>query len=483
MRVEISNDTKYDSGIHPKVTEIVFLRSDCGDFFKEDRFPNLITFHSCNSISLNQQLYRHRYGMLQEEYDSMDFCFTPLPGRGQNIIKLPELILNSHSLKELYCHNNCMVKLELNCPSLTYLDCSFNNLSNLNLNCPSLEKLICIHSEIHDIELNCPSLRQLICSHNHLTEITLVNSCLEYLQCDNNHLNILTLFCPALTDISCSNNELSYILVNHDQEEGNAILNFIDDMDKSRKDESGELRRRIRDGEDDWGPDAGWNSEDERDSNNDQNPEDEQGPEDKQGFEDEQGPEDEQGFEDEQGPEDEQGFEDEQGPDDEIFEIKPCTRSAYYFHNDFHESRIYCPSIIRLDFNSNDLNKLIINSQTLECLDCCHNSLINLEIKCPTLESLWCAHNRLKKIDLNYPRLNSLHCARNYLVKLDLKCPLLEKLWCYGNERLCGKRLTELNGLDLCDKMKKIECSYDLKEKMEIIKKALPNLVLNYRWW
>jgi hypothetical protein len=117
MNVWIKNNTEYDTGIHPNITKIHFNRRVMGDFFKGNRFPDLI-FLACNCNGLRK------------------------------------LEINSPSLRKLYCQANKLTELKLNCPSLQKLHCQANKLTELKLNAPSLQYLNCSYDKTK-IEMPC----------------------------------------------------------------------------------------------------------------------------------------------------------------------------------------------------------------------------------------------------------------------------------------------------------------------------------------
>jgi Leucine-rich repeat (LRR) protein len=110
MKITVGENTEYDTGDHSEVTEIFFKRHVAGNFFKDNRFPNLVN---------------------------------------------------------LDCSHNALKKLELNCPSLQKLECQYNRLTKLELICPSLQELWCGCNYL--TELNCSSLQKLRCDCNNLT--------------------------------------------------------------------------------------------------------------------------------------------------------------------------------------------------------------------------------------------------------------------------------------------------------------------------
>jgi hypothetical protein len=209
MKVIINDNQNYDTGIHTDVTEIKFERNIVGDFFNDDRFPNLI-YVNCSEN------------------------------------KITELKLNCLSLLKLKCSNNFLTELKLNCPLLLELNCCANYLVELKLNCPFLKKLDCAGNKLRILDLNCsydmenetggrisgdflqvirissnmlsslqlfcPSLLDLFCAENKLTKLEIKCSTLRVLCCDYNKLNEIILICPSLIDLNCSGN----LLVNLD---------------------------------------------------------------------------------------------------------------------------------------------------------------------------------------------------------------------------------------------------------------------------
>ena len=148
MEIRVEDNNEYDTGIHPEVTVIEFRRRAVGEFFKENRFPNLVKLPCINN-------------------------------------QLTKLELNCPSLRELWCYHNQLAELELNCPSLQELDCYNNQLTKLELDCPSLRELWCYSNRLTNLELVCPSLQTLWCSHNKLMDLYGLEFCadLEKLRC------------------------------------------------------------------------------------------------------------------------------------------------------------------------------------------------------------------------------------------------------------------------------------------------------------
>ena len=150
MLITVNNfNYDYDAGFHPEVTKILFDREVAGEFFKDDRFPNLV---------------------------------------------------------ELVCSYQRLTKLELNCPSLQKLRCAYNRLTKLELNCPDLVKLYCSCNLLTKLELNCPYLQVLGCSGNRLTKLELICPSLRTLWCSDNQLTDLNglEFCADLNELCCS---------------------------------------------------------------------------------------------------------------------------------------------------------------------------------------------------------------------------------------------------------------------------------------
>jgi Leucine-rich repeat (LRR) protein len=190
MSIIIEENTDYDTDVHPEVTAIHFRRTIVGNFFKDDRFPNLVRLD----------------------------CYGN---------QLRELQVNCPSLQKLWCESNCLTTLELNCPPivttattsraadgcaiircpfLQELRCGDNKLTKLDLICPSLQTLRCSNNKLTKLELNCPSLRMLLCSYNKLTTLDLIcPSLLTLWCCDNKLTNLNGLeYCENLSDLRCS---------------------------------------------------------------------------------------------------------------------------------------------------------------------------------------------------------------------------------------------------------------------------------------
>lgn len=142
MMIVVLEPGRYDSGVHPEVTWIIFRMKSAETFFRDNRFPNLVYLDCCE-------------------------------------VKLTELELNCPSLQVLDCSWNFLTKLELNCPSLQDLNCYGNKLSKLEVNCPSLQNLSCFANQLTSLYLNCPSLQILDCSENRLTNLNGIEFCTE----------------------------------------------------------------------------------------------------------------------------------------------------------------------------------------------------------------------------------------------------------------------------------------------------------------
>jgi Leucine-rich repeat (LRR) protein len=177
MIIEIADNTDYDEGFHPEITEISFSRRNAQRtrFFEKDRFPNLVVLR-----------YYH----------------------GHSYTCNPRLKIKCSSLKKLWCEQSHLEKLELNCPSLQELNCSENLLKNLRLKCPHLVELNCAHNKLEELDLDCPSLQILYCDYNRLTKLELNYQYLLVLSCCANNLTELEFNCPSLQDLWCGSNEL-----------------------------------------------------------------------------------------------------------------------------------------------------------------------------------------------------------------------------------------------------------------------------------
>jgi Leucine-rich repeat (LRR) protein len=171
MKIIIKENKEYDTGIHPEVEKIIFERQNVGDFFEEDRFPNLISI----VCSRNQ---------------------------------LSRLKINCSSLIGLDCSQNQLIDLELNCPYLIFLDCSINQITELKLKFSFLRTLVCSVNKLKILELECPSLIELHCGSNNLTELALFCPALIRLNCCiDNLINLNTVeFCENLRLLLCYRN-------------------------------------------------------------------------------------------------------------------------------------------------------------------------------------------------------------------------------------------------------------------------------------
>lgn len=131
MSIYVKHSKEYDTGIHIEIAHIVFGRNCIGDFFKGDRFPNLVKLDCSHA-------------------------------------RLTKLDLTCHALQVLRCNNNLLTELELDCPFLQELACHDNKLTKLELNCPSLRILACFNNPLTDLNgvEFCTELKTLYCSEN-----------------------------------------------------------------------------------------------------------------------------------------------------------------------------------------------------------------------------------------------------------------------------------------------------------------------------
>lgn len=189
MRIDVRDNKDYDTGIHPEVTVIVTYGRELGNFFGENRFPNLVELdYGCRGIKSLRVVCPSLQVLWCTEGD------------------LTELELNCPSLRELYCYHNRLTELKLNSLSLLELNCGCNQLTKLELDCPSLQRLLCISNQLTKLELNCPSLRRLLCNNNQLTKLELDCPSLQDLYCQLNQLTDLDglEFCAELCNLTCS---------------------------------------------------------------------------------------------------------------------------------------------------------------------------------------------------------------------------------------------------------------------------------------
>jgi Leucine-rich repeat (LRR) protein len=120
-------NTEYDTDIHPEVIIMDFKRCFVGDFFKDNRFPNL---------------------------------------------------------DHLLCSSNQLTTLKLNCPSLQMLWCSNNQLTALDLNCPSLQELWCYNNQLTNLNglEFCEELIYVECSESLSTSVKILKTHLPKLK-------------------------------------------------------------------------------------------------------------------------------------------------------------------------------------------------------------------------------------------------------------------------------------------------------------
>jgi hypothetical protein len=188
--VDTTTDKKYDTDVHPEVTKIVFPwwenKRPVGDFFEEDRFPNLLTIVCEFNETVN--LIINCSSLQKLQYSS----FKP-----------STLRLFCPSLEKLSLFDNKLTELELDCFSLKELSCSFTQITKLKLNCPSLIRLSCHRSQLTSLELNCPALREFSSYMDRMNNLNGMEFCkrLQILKCSRtleNSVNILKQFLPDI---------------------------------------------------------------------------------------------------------------------------------------------------------------------------------------------------------------------------------------------------------------------------------------------
>jgi hypothetical protein len=170
----IASDTRYDTDIHPHIGKIIFKRDELGDFFLENRFPNLETL-----IFANPRLRTFSICHSSLKKISLELSFTDYEC-------MDKINLDCPLLEFLDCQSRGIRRLELNCPRLIYFNCSYNKIVDLKLHCPHLENLYCCYNPISTIELECPKLEVLWCQHTKLKNLNGLEflSNLRILECD-----------------------------------------------------------------------------------------------------------------------------------------------------------------------------------------------------------------------------------------------------------------------------------------------------------
>jgi len=113
--------------------------------------------------------------------------------------------------------------------------------------------------------------------------------------------------------------------------------------------------------------------------------------------------------------------------------------------------------------------------RNLEVLDCHNNELTSIDIsKNKELKKLNCSNNKLKEVNLEHnANLKELYCNDNELEKLDIsKNSNLTSLDCEKNNQL-----TELLGIENCDKLTDLKFEEDNNGLSESKKSFLTKLV------
>lgn len=140
--------------------------------------------------------------------------------------------------------------------------------------------------------------------------------------------------------------------------------------------------------------------------------------------------------------------------------------------------------------------ELTICSMSLQYLDCKQSRLTNLSLQCPSLATLYCNRNYLKELVLDCPSLNQLDCSENVLERLELHCSSLKHLDCSENTLLemnlhCPmlknlfvweNPLENFNGLEYCSELRWITCDGRSRERAELLKIHIPELVIITRY-
>ena len=127
------------------------------------------------------------------------------------------------NLRELYCHENKIKKLDLSAlTKLEVLNCSDNKLKTLDVsNMPFLEKLYCSSNLLTKLDISSnKELKRLICYSNEITALDITkNTKLELLDCEDNALTSLNVTkAPELRALICYENEISTLNVTKNPE-------------------------------------------------------------------------------------------------------------------------------------------------------------------------------------------------------------------------------------------------------------------------
>lgn len=196
MRIDVTINRAYDTGVHPEVTMMIIDKEDIDDFLKSDRFPNL--------VDLECRLRPAR---------TLELSCASLKRLSCTNCQLIVLKLNCPSLKVLWCGGNELRILKLNCPSLEALDCSNNQLTVMKVNYPPFpadgENAELQSDDTSSVVVHCPGLLELWCHENSLTKLEVNCPNLRTLVCHNNLIAELKIDCPSLEALDCYRNRLA----------------------------------------------------------------------------------------------------------------------------------------------------------------------------------------------------------------------------------------------------------------------------------
>lgn len=202
IQIYYPRDEKYNTGIWPEVTSIVWNVRHGQDLFNRymqgNRFPSLrslwIDDRGLSDLSVLQ------------EYQGL----TSLNCSGNDLTSLPDL----PNLRRLICRANNLTTIP-SMPFLEHLDCSLNSLTTesfphrrgyiylaisenqldgrIHLDCPNLAYLDISKNQINDLSLDCPQLKDLYCYQNNLLTTSGFAACqsLRHLTCNQNPLRDL----------------------------------------------------------------------------------------------------------------------------------------------------------------------------------------------------------------------------------------------------------------------------------------------------
>lgn len=188
----------YEIGVHSAVREITCNRLEVGQFFEEDRFPNL------EKLSFTQR-------------ECVEVRVKSASLRVVDIKSAASIKLECPSLEELKCRGHDMKIFKLDAPILRDMVLTFGPLSYLELKCPLLESLDVSHNYLKVLILDSPCLRSVICKGNKIHWLEIKSRELRFLNCFDNRLVGLRLDAPQLEHLDCVGNDMYFLNLTPDR--------------------------------------------------------------------------------------------------------------------------------------------------------------------------------------------------------------------------------------------------------------------------